>query len=150
MTVAVGNVVVPAAIFPYASAGTAAENLANGIVVDNGLVMGTVSVITGAPNMVVTWNNGTPTDTTVHNDTLRFVDAAADATVQAFRGKVVRLNAASHEFTGPVVSIFALEAATVGKAGDGAVVTVEVVLFRLRSGQYVLALASNVTVVAGQ
>lgn len=148
MTVAVGDVVVPAAIFPYG--GTAAENLANGIVVDNGLVMGTVSVITGDPNMVVTWNNGTPTNTTVDNDTLRYVEPAADATVQALRGKVVRLNNASHEFTGPVVSIFALEAGTVGKVGDDDVVTVEVVLFRLRSGQYVLALASNVTVVAGQ
>ena len=148
MTVATGNLVVPAAIFPYAG-GTAAQNLASGMVLASGPLFGVVAEDSAAPNIEVTWNDGS-VFATVDNDTLRFVTEAASATVSTFRGKMVRLIDASHEFTGLAMSVFALEAATVGKAGDGDVVTSEVVLFRTRAGQFILALATNVEVVAGQ
>lgn len=160
MTVAVGDVVVPAAIFPFNSVSTAAQNLAAGLVVD-APVFGVVSDILGSPEMRVDWNTSrasgvgistyTTTDiSTTPNDSLRFVDLALDATVAAFRGKVVQLDSASPEFRGLVVAVFALETATTGKSGDGSVVTTEVVLFRTRTGEYVLADATAVSVVTGE
>lgn len=163
MTVADGDVVTPAALFPYRDPGTTGiQNLAAGIVLDRPPLLGRVADITADPEIRVDWNDGRPsaigindfTTTDVYatlNDSLRFVGVAADATVAQFLGRMVHLDSpASQETTGLVVSVFALEAGTTGKAADGAVVTSEVVLFRTRSGQYLLALATSVTVVAGQ
>lgn len=164
MTVALGDIVVPAAIFPYVttvpSPGTALQNLANGLVVDKP-IFGRVADITAAPEIRVDWNTTAPsalginafttTDTyATHNDSLRFVEPAAAATVTAFLGRYVQLQSpASQEAAGVVVSVFSLEAESVGKAADDPVMT-EVVLFRTRSGQYFLAATTTVAVVPGQ
>lgn len=154
MTVAVGDIVTPAAIVPYAS-GTGVANLAAGLMVDKP-IFGRVADIAAAPEMAVDWNNGSPSalgtsDYTTRNDALRFVEEAAAATVTAFRGRMVQLESpASQEFSGLVVAVFALEIGSIGKAADGATVTTEVVLFRTRAGEYVLAAATDVAVVSGQ
>lgn len=142
MAFAAEQLCTPAAIFPYAAAGTAAENLANGLILDAPPIIGHVS--DGAA-VDVEWNNGTQ-ESGLATLSLRFVNAAAVNTVSTFRGKMVRLTGASQEYTGLCVAVFALEAATTGNTGA----TSEVVLFRTRAGQFVLALATNVEVVAGQ
>lgn len=151
MTVAVGDVVTPAALFPYISTTSAADALANGIVVERP-IFGRVSDISTAPAMDVDWNDGS-VGSGVQNDSLRFVGTVASATVQQLRGRFVQLStpsSSSQEFSGLVLSVFALEAGTIGKSGDANVVTTEVVLFRTRSGQYILAAVTNVAVVEGQ
>lgn len=145
MTFAAGDVCTPAAIFPYVAAGDAAENLANGIVVNQPLL----GVVSDEAAVDVEWNNGRIV-TAISGDSLRFVGAAATATVNQFLGKMVRVGSASQEFTGLCASVFALEAATVGKANDLDVVTTEVVLFRTKAGQFILAAATAVAVAVGQ
>lgn len=146
MTFADGDLCTPATIFPYATAGTAAQNLGNGLIVDGPPLIGRVSAQAAGD---IEWNNGTQ-ETGYVQASLRYVTAAAAATVSAFRGKMVRLAGASQEFTGLCVSVFAVEAATTGKTADGAVVTSEVVVLRTRAGQFVMALATNAEVVSGQ
>lgn len=152
MTVADGDLVTPAALFPYiGGTTTAAEALANGMLVELP-VLGVVADASAAPAIAVDWNDGT-SSTGIANGSLRFVGVVAAATAQGLRGKVVQLSSpvdSSQEFSGLVLSVFALEAGTVGKDGDGNVVTTDVVIFRTRTGQHILAAAANVTVVAGQ
>lgn len=136
-----GNLCTPAAIFPYG--GTAAENLANGLILDAPPLLGVVSDQAAGD---VEWNNGTQ-ETSYAAASLRYVAPAATATVSSLRGQMVRLNNASQEFSGLVVAVFALEAGTTGKTADGAVVTTEVVVFRTRGGQFLMASVANVTVV---
>lgn len=167
MTVAVGDVVCPAAIFPFDSAAgaqttPAADALASGVVLTGPPRFGRVSDITADPEMRVDWNDSafsvlginsfTTTDVyATHNDSLRFVEVAAPNTVTQFMHQWVRLaTPAANETQGLCVAVFGLEAGTTGKSGDGAVVTVEVVVFRTQSGQYLMALATEVEVVSGR
>src|SRR5262245_32911205 len=101
-----GDLCTPAAIYPYSSAGTAAKNLASGICLATPPPLGVVADATG---VAVVWNDGGVLGAGLVGAALRFVTVAADATVNAFSGTVVRLVSKSQEFSGPVVSVFALE-----------------------------------------
>lgn len=141
-----GDLCTPAALFPYATGDLGPVNLNNGMILDGPPLLGVVSDQAAAD---IEWNNGTVL-TGVPAASYRYVTKAASGTVAGLLGKMVRLTSASQEFTGLVVSVFALEGGTTGRTGDAGVVTSEVVLFRTRTGQYVLALATSVQVAVGQ
>jgi len=148
MAIAAGTTVAPKAIYPSNIAG---DGLANGMLVELPL-LGTATDVSGAPAILVDWNNGTVADGTltpaVQVTSLREVGIGVAAAALQLFGKTVRLtlNDPSHEYTGQVVSVFQLETATVG--GTGALSDVAVV--RTRAGLYFIALVSNLTVLTGQ
>lgn len=149
MVLAAGTTVVPKSIYP--------SNIAGAGVTGFGMLtalplLGNVTDVSGTPNILVDWNNGTVADGTltpaVQAISLREVGTGVAAAAAALLGKVVRLtlNDASQEYTGLVVSVFQLETATVG--GTGALSDVAVV--RTRDGMYFISLVSNLAEVSGQ
>lgn len=148
MAIAVGTTVAPKTIYPSNIAG---DGLANGLLTELPL-LGTATDISASPAIQVAWNNGMVADgtltPTVPLSTLREVGISVAAAALALFGKTVRLtlNDASQEYVGQVVSVFQLEAATVG--GSGALSDVAVV--HTRGGLYFIALVSNLAVVPGQ
>jgi len=146
MVLAVNQCVTPRDIYPSSTAGV---GFTSGMIVDLPL-LGVVTAIGGAPNIEVDWNNGMVNDGTItpfyQATSLRHVDVAAAGSVTTYMGKMVQLNTASQEFSGTVVSVFALEVNSV----NSTVAPVDVAIVRSRTGFYFIALASDLSVIDGQ